>query len=83
MGLTEVRQAPGWADWTYWEVGAWMGLQKEDQTSEKGKGSLWENNNALNSTSYQVSGLGATPSSQGTPSLKVPGQWVTPFVGMC
>lgn len=31
------------ADWTYWEVRGWVGLQKEDQTSGKGNGSLWDN----------------------------------------
>lgn len=52
-----------------------MGLQAVDQTSGRGgihfgKIKLPTHTPPLNSV------LGATPRSQGTPSLRVPGQWV-------
>lgn len=52
------------------KCGAWMGLQKEDQTSKKGKGSLWENNNPLFLLPPNSQSLEPPPGARGLPPWK-------------
>lgn len=52
------------------KCGAWMGLQKEDQTSEEGKDSLWENNNPPFPFPPNSQSLEPPPGARGLPPWK-------------